>query len=130
MVSDPQKLSDGTEVTIPLRNLISIVAAVVLATSAYFSIVSSIRSIEQEMAKDKIVMDMNTEFRILWPRGELGALPADARQDMLIEGLERRLEEIRKLPSSAQPDVDRLTIRVDALIERVVKLEQKVDEAE
>lgn len=130
MVSDPQKLSDGTEVTIPLRNLISIVAAVVLATSAYFSIVSRIQSIEQEMAKDKIVMDMNTEFRILWPRGELGALPADARQDMLIEGLERRLEEIRKLPSSAQPDVDRLTIRVDALIERVVKLEQKVESTE
>jgi polyhydroxyalkanoate synthesis regulator phasin len=130
MVSDPQKLNDGTEVTIPLRNLISIVAAVVLATSAYFSIVSRIQSIEQEMAKDKIVMDMNTEFRILWPRGELGALPADARQDMLIEGLERRLEEVRKLPSSAQPDVDRLTIRVDALIERVVKLEQKVESAE
>ena len=130
MVSDPQKLSDGTEVTIPLRNLISIVAAVVLATSAYFSIVSRIQSIEQEMAKDKIVMDMNTEFRILWPRGELGALPADARQDMLIEGIERRMEEIRSMPSSAQPDVDRLTIRVDALIERVVKLEQKVDDAE
>lgn len=130
MVSDPQKLSDGTEVTIPLRNLISIVAAVVLATSAYFSIVSRIQSIEQEMAKDKIVMDMNTEFRILWPRGELGALPADARQDMLIEGIERRIEEIRSMPSSAQPDVDRLTIRVDALIERVVKLEQKVDDAE
>ena len=130
MVSEPQKLNDGTEVTIPLRNLISIVAAVVLATSAYFSIVSRIQSIEQEIAKDKIVMDMNTEFRILWPRGELGALPADARQDMLIEGLERRLEEIRKLPSSAQPDVDRLTIRVDALIERVVKLEQKVESAE
>ena len=129
-MSDPQKLNDGTEVTIPLRNLISIVAAVVLATSAYFSIVSRIQSIEQEMAKDKIVMDMNTEFRILWPRGELGALPADARQDMLIEGLERRLEEIRKLPSSAQPDVDRLTIRVDALIERVVKLEQKVESTE
>lgn len=129
-MSDPQKLNDGTEVTIPLRNLISIVAAVVLATSAYFSIVSRIQSIEQEMAKDKIVMDMNTEFRILWPRGELGALPADARQDMLIEGLERRLEEIRKLPSSAQPDVDRLTIRVDALIERVVKLEQKAENTE
>ena len=129
-MSDPQKLSDGTEVTIPLRNLISIVAAVVLATSAYFSIVSRIQSIEQEMAKDKIVMDMNTEFRILWPRGELGALPADARQDMLIEGIERRMEEIRSMPSSAQPDVDRLTIRVDALIERVVKLEQKVDDAE
>lgn len=124
---DAAKLNDGTEVTIPLRNLISIVAAVVVATSAYFSIVSRIQSIEQEMGKREIVMDMNTEFRIRWPRGELGALPADARQDMLIEGLERKLEELRQAPSRAQPDVDRLAIRVDGWIERVAKLEQEME---
>ena len=123
-MNDAPKLNDGTEITIPLRNLISIVAAVIVATYAYFSIVSRLQVIEQNMAKDKIIMDMNTEFRILWPRGELGALPADARQDMLIEGLERKLEEVKAAPSRAQPDVDRLAVRVDALIERIVRLEQ------
>jgi len=68
---EPQKLNDGTEVTIPLRNLVTIVIAVVLATSAYFSTQSRIQAIEQEMAKTAIVRDMNTEFRIRWPRGEL-----------------------------------------------------------
>ena len=123
-MNDVPKLNDGTEITIPLRNLISIVAGVVVATYAYFSIVSRLQAIEQDMAKDKIIMDMNTEFRILWPRGELGALPADARQDMLIEGLERKLEEVKAAPSRAQPEVDRLAGRVDALIERIVRLEQ------
>lgn len=124
---EPQKLNDGTEVTIPLRNLISIVAAVVLATSAYFSIVSRIQSIEQEMAKNTIVRDMNTEFRIRWPRGELGSLPADARQDMLIEGLERKLEEVKQAPSRAQPDVDRLAVRFDAWTERLIRLEENFE---
>ena len=124
---EPQKLNDGTEVTIPLRNLVTIVIAVVLATSAYFSTQSRIQAIEQEMAKTAIVRDMNTEFRIRWPRGELGALPADARQDMLIEGLERKLEEVKLAPSRAQPDVDRLTVRFEAWTERLVRLEQAVD---
>lgn len=119
------QISDGTEVTIPLRNLVSIVVGVVIATSAYFSIVSRIQGIEREMLKNQMIIDMNTEFRILWPRGELGALPADARQDMLIESLERRLEELKEAPSRAQPDVDRLTVRVDAWIERLVRLEEE-----
>ena len=52
---EPKKLNDGTEVTIPLRNLVTIVVAVVLATSAYFSTQSRIQAIEQEMAKTAIV---------------------------------------------------------------------------
>jgi hypothetical protein len=77
------------------------------------------------MLKNQMIIDMNTEFRILWPRGELGALPADARQDMLIESLERRLEELKEAPSRAQPDVDRLSVRVDAWVERLVRLEEE-----
>ena len=118
------KINSGTEVTIPLRNLVSIVVAVVIATSAYFSILARLEGIEREMLKDQMNIDMNSEFRILWPRGELGALPADARQDMLIESLERRIEELKERPSSAQPDVDRLTVRLDALIERIARLEE------
>lgn len=118
------KINSGTEVTIPLRNLVSIVVAVVIATSAYFSVLTRLEGIEREMLKDQMNIDMNSEFRIKWPRGELGALPADARQDMLIESLERRIEELKERPSSAQPDVDRLTVRLEALIERIIRLEE------
>jgi hypothetical protein len=122
------KINSGTEVTIPLRNLISIVIAVMIATSAYFSILTRLEGMEREMLKDQINIAMNNEFRIKWPRGELGALPADARQDMLIESLERQIEELKQRPSSAQPDVDRLTVRLDAWIERVVRLEEGAEE--
>ena len=122
------KINSGTEVTIPLRNLISIVIAVIIATSAYFSILTRLEGMEREMLKDQINIAMNNEFRIKWPRGELGALPADARQDMLIESLERQIEELKQRPSSAQPDVDRLTVRLDAWIERVVRLEEGAEE--
>jgi hypothetical protein len=118
------KINSGTEVTIPLRNLISIVIAVVIATSAYFGILTRLEGIERDMLKDQINIDMNSEFRVKWPRGELGALPADARQDMLIESLERQIEELKERPSSAQPDVDRLTVRLDAWTERIVRLEE------
>jgi len=111
-----------------LRNLISIVIAVMIATSAYFSILTRLEGMEREMLKDQINIAMNNEFRIKWPRGELGALPADARQDMLIESLERQIEELKQRPSSAQPDVDRLTVRLDAWIERVVRLEEGAEE--
>jgi hypothetical protein len=122
------KINSGTEVTIPLRNLVSIVIAVIIATSAYFSILARLEGMEREMLKDQINIAMNNEFRIKWPRGELGALPADARQDMLIESLERRIEELKERPSSAQPDVDRLTVRLDGWIERVVRLEDGAKE--
>ena len=122
------KINSGTEVTIPLRNLVSIVIAVVVATSAYFSILTRLEGIERDILKERLNIDMNSEFRIKWPRGELGALPADARQDMLIESLERRIEELKDQPSSAQPDVDRLTVRVDAWIERIVRLEEEAIE--
>jgi len=118
------KINSSTEVTIPLRNLISIVIAVVIATSAYFGILTRLEGIERDMLKDQINIDMNSEFRVKWPRGELGALPADARQDMLIESLERQIEELKERPSSAQPDVDRLAVRLDAWTERIVRLEE------
>jgi hypothetical protein len=53
----------------------------------------------------------NSEFRILWPRGQLGSLPADARQDMLLEGLERDLTELRQM----QDRVHELTIRIGTM---------------
>ena len=118
------KINSGTEVTIPLRNLISIVVAVIIATSAYFSIESRLEGMEREMLKNQMTIDMNTEFRIKWTRGELGALPDDARQDMLIQSIERKIEELKERPSSAQPDVDRLAVRLDAWIELIVRLEE------
>lgn len=79
------ELSEDTAVTIPLRNLIAMIAFTSVSTMAYFSVQERLNTLEHALDKTQMDIRSNSEFRIKWPRGELGALPADARQDMLIE---------------------------------------------
>ena len=88
------RLSENTEVALPLRNIISMVAAASLATWAYFGIIERLNTIETNITMMKSNVDHNTEFRIKWPRGEMGSLPADSEQFMLIEHLADQLDEL------------------------------------
>ena len=105
------KLSDNTDITIPLRNLIAMIFASSVATMAYFSMQERLNTLEHAFDKSQMEIDQNNEFRIKWPRGELGALPADARQDMLIEGLGRDVDELRLI----QEQVHEIIIRLGTL---------------
>ncbi len=88
------KISDNTEVALPLRNIISMVAAASVATWAYFGIIERLNKIETSITMMKADLKQNTNFRIKWPRGEMGALPADSEQFMLIEHLAGELESL------------------------------------
>ena len=105
----PNKLniSDQTAISMPMRNLISIVAAVAVGVWAYFGVLERITMLETkstlaekdlQQAVDTISADLekNTEFRIKWPRGEMGSLPADSEQFMLIEHIAGQVEAIQK----------------------------------
>ena len=100
-------ISDQTAISMPMRNLISIVAAVAVGVWAYFGVLERITMLETkstlaekdlQQAQERITADLdkNTEFRIKWPRGEMGALPADGEQFMLIEDLYKSVEKIEK----------------------------------
>ena len=86
------QVNDGTEVTIPIRNLVAIVVAVAVASWTYAGINERLNIIEHTKAQTSVVMDLNTEFRIKWPRGEMGALPDDSRQDMLLDTLVKKTD--------------------------------------
>ena len=86
------KISDNTEVALPLRNIISMVAAASVATWAYFGIIERLNQIETSITMMKADLSQNTDFRIKWPRGEMGSLPADSEQFMLIEHIAGELE--------------------------------------
>ena len=101
-------INESTDVTIPIRNLIAMVAATSIATMAYFSIQERLNTLEHSLDKSQMEIERNTEFRILWPRGEMGALPDDARQDMLIESVQMDVEDLRAI----QKEVHDLTIRI------------------
>ena len=100
-------ISDQTAISMPMRNLISIVAAVAVGVWAYFGVLERITMLETKstlaekdlhQAIERIGgdLDKNTEFRIKWPRGEMGSLPADSEQFMLIEHIAGQVESIQK----------------------------------
>lgn len=117
------KLSESSEFTIPLKNILGMIALTAIATMAYFTVESRLTALEHSMDMTAVEIQSNSEFRILWPRGQLGALPADARQDMLIEGLERDVVELREM----QDRVHELTIRIGT-VEALYKKDQERDD--
>ena len=100
------KISDSTSVSMPMRNLLSIVVAVAIGVWAYFGVIERLNKLETSgtlLEKDleqvtKTLsgdIEKNNEFRIKWPRGELGSLPADSEQFMLIEHMAGQIEKIQ-----------------------------------
>lgn len=110
------KLSEATELAIPLKNIIGMLVAVSVGTGAYFSLVERINIIDHAIAMLRMDTKLNSEFRIKWPRGELGSLPADARQDLLMEAMQEQIDRLEK----------RLE-RVDDLQVRVKLAEQRLE---
>ena len=107
MSKDRLDISDNTAISMPVRNMLAIIGAVAVGVWAYFGVLERITMLEtkaQLAEKDlnshveRLENDLtkNTEFRIKWPRGEMGALPADGEQFMLIEDLYKSLEKIEK----------------------------------
>ena len=86
------KVNESTDITIPLRNLLSIIGGVAIAVIGYFHIDERIMMLEHEQEKMMLDVENNSEFRIKWPRGELGSLPADAEQNMRLDFIEKELE--------------------------------------
>ena len=100
-------ISDNTAISMPVRNMLAIIGAVAVGVWAYFGVLERITMLETTsklQEKDmqghveRIENDVvkNTEFRIKWPRGEMGALPADGEQFMLIEDLYKSVEKIEQ----------------------------------
>ncbi len=99
------KISDQTSISMPMRNLLSIVAAVAIGVWAYFGVIERLNNLETKtqlsekdltQTEERLWGDVekNNEFRIKWPRGELGSPPADSEQFMLIEHIAGQIEKI------------------------------------
>ena len=122
------KLSENTEVALPLRNIISMVAAASLATWAYFGLIERLNTLETNQTMMQADLGQNTEFRIKWPRGEMGALPADAEQFMLIEHLAGELEKLTvEIETGKAPFDQQQKLTLEFYETRIQKLEQALD---
>ena len=96
MSNKPLNISESAAVQMPMKTVASLIIIVALGTMGYFQIIERLNVADtriQLMEKD---LEENTEFRIKWPRGQLGSLPADSEQFMLIEDLYKQVEHIQK----------------------------------
>ena len=100
-------ISDNTAISMPVRNMLAIIGAVAVGVWAYFGVLERITMLETtsklaekdfngHIERIEAELTANSEFRIKWPRGELGSLPADSEQFMLIEDLYGSVEKIEK----------------------------------
>ena len=122
------KLNENSEVALPLRNIISLIAAAAVATWAYFGIVERLNKIETNITLMNTDLEENTEFRIKWPRGEMGSLPADSEQFMLIEHLAGELEKLStNIENGDAPYDQQQKLTLDFFEKRISKLEDRLE---
>jgi len=112
------KVSDNTAISMPMRNLLSILAAVGVGVWAYFGVIERLNNVETQNTLMQSDLEKAVEFSIKWPRGDLGSLPADAEQFMLLE--------------MVSGQVEKLEIRLDDMMHNAVnikRLQQDMTEA-
>ena len=90
------ELSEKSEVKLDIKTLIGIIIGIVSVAGIWFDLTGKISVIEGTLVRLEYNQTLNDEFRIKWPRGEMGALPDDAKQDLRIEYLQKEVEELRK----------------------------------
>tara|TARA_Y100001963_G_scaffold17712_1_gene21846 strand:+ start:171 stop:566 length:396 start_codon:yes stop_codon:yes gene_type:complete len=123
------KVSSESGISMPIKNLISIVGAVAIGVWAYFGVIERINKLESDnklMTKD---LESAVEFSIKWPRGELGSLPADSEQFLLIEDSIKDIEKIQEQMESMmhnKVNIERLQKDVEKLMNDLEKLKDKV----
>ena len=117
------KVSDNTNVQLPLRNLVSIIGAVAVGVWAYFGIVETLNKHSTRLELMGSDLEKNTEFRIKWPRGEMGSLPADSEQFMLIEDLYKQTE---KLTANQEMNTSN-KLRIEFMENQVSKMLQDIE---
>jgi len=95
-MSKPFKISDEASVQMPMKTVASLITLVAIGTWAYFGLIETQNKLLTKVELMSSDLEMNTEFRIKWPRGQLGSLPADSEQFMMIEDLYKAVDKLQK----------------------------------
>ena len=123
------RLNQNTGISLPLGNLLTIIGACLIAAFFGFSVIERINTLETDNTLIKKDLDQAVEFSIKWPRGELGSLPADSEQFLLIESLLTDVEDIQtEIKESRHNAVNILRLQkdVDKILEAIEQLKDKV----
>jgi len=125
----PTKIREDSGIDLSIKNLVSIIIAVAISVWAYFGIVERINTLETDNHLIKKDLEGAVEFSIKWPRGELGTLPADSEQFLLIEDLLKDVEDIQEELKESRHNavnIKRLQSDVEKILNEIEKLKDKV----
>ena len=95
MKDRPLTISEEAKVSMPMKTVASLIGMVAIGTWAYFGVIETQNKISTRLELMEKDLTENTDFRIKWPRGQLGSLPADSEQFMLIEDLYKQVEKLQ-----------------------------------
>ena len=117
------KISEEAKVQMPMKTVASLIGIVAIGVWGYFGIIETQNKLTTRLELMEKDLTENTEFRIKWPRGQLGSLPADSEQFMLIEDLYKQVEKLQK----AQEDGMHNKVNIEFLQKQVEKLLNDVE---
>ena len=123
------KVNSSTGINLPIGNLISIIGACLVAAWFGFSIIERVNKLETQTVLMEKDLEKAVEFSIKWPRGELGSLPADSEQFLLIEDALKDIEDIQEELKESRhnaTNISRLQKDVDRLLNEIEKIKDKV----
>jgi hypothetical protein len=109
-------LSESSRVQLDIKTLIGIVGVILSIAGVYFTLQGQLAQLQLDVIRMQDSSSMNTEFRIKWPRGELGALPDDAVQDLNIEYLQKEIAILKEDIAELEEEVDDLKVKGSDLI--------------
>ncbi len=122
------KISDEAKVQMPMKTVASLIALVAIGTWAYFGLIEKQNRMATTLELMERDLEMNTEFRIKWPRGQLGSLPADSEQFMMIEDLYKQVDKLQKAIEDGmhnKVNIEFLTKQMNKVLTDIEKLKDK-----
>ena len=125
MSKKPLNISEEAAVQMPMKTVASLIALVAIGTWAYFGLHETLNAHSTKIELMEKDLVENTEFRIKWPRGQLGSLPADSEQFMMIEDLYKTTDKLNKhIESMAlnKVNIEFLTKQMDKVLQDIEKL--------
>ena len=128
MSKKPLRISEEASVQMPFKTVASLIALVAIGTWAYFGIIETQNKINTKIEIFEKDLDMNTEFRIKWPRGQAGSLPADQEQFMMIEDLYKSVDRLQKAIEDGmhnKVNIEFLSKQMNKVLADIEKLKDK-----
>ena len=122
------KLKEITAVSTDLKTILGIVTGVAIGVWAYFGIIEQLNKHDTRLELMEKDLEENTEFRIKWPRGEMGSLPADSEQFMMLEDLYKTTDRINKHIESMMNNkinIEFLQKQMEKVLEDIEELKDK-----